>query len=446
MAALTLAAASCCIISALGGTRCLAQTHTPTRIVVKDGAFVDKKTGVPFTPLGVNYYRVGEVERGKSGHATFCPGFYDRAFVEKMMADVAAWGFNTVRTFHVYHVGENGILTSPLAREIAPDYLDNVVHFLEQARAHRLRVIFTWDIWSPASDWWSSQALPGEADLDLRPDWDPAHGINGFRLHRDSVRTRANAIVALIEALRARDPGLLPVVLAWELENEVYLSAGAAPFSSRKGEYTFAGRSYDLSSDSESQALMDDVLVQWANLCADAIHQADPEALVSTGVFTFAAVGRGGPGTLSKDATADERVPARPLALLGSKLDYVDIHLYAWRTPEEGVSQYLKRNLRSVEWEAVRERARELGKPLTCGECGVFANYLRSAPNWRAINHELGAQCFREHVAGLKAHGLAGALYWSYGNPDSTAGDENPALTFHPQYGRILKEGWAGEG
>jgi hypothetical protein len=108
-------------------------------------------------------------------------------------------------------------------------------------------------------------------------------------------------------------------------------------------------------------------------------------------------------------------------------------------------SQFLERSLASVEWDALRATADELGKPLVCGECGVFANYLRSAPNRQLIDHELVAQCFREHVAGLKACGLVGAFYWSYGNPDSTPDDENPALLFHPQYGRVLSETWAGQ-
>lgn len=415
----------------------------PARIAVRDGGFVLHETGAPFVPLGVNYFRVGKADGGKVVHATFCPGFYDRGFVEKMMADAAASGFNTIRTFHSYHVGPSGILTTPQAQEIAPGYLDNVLHFLDQARAHGLHVIFSWDIWMPASEWWAGQALAGEAAADLRDEWDDAAGINGFRLHRGSVRTRANAIVALIEAVRAHDASLLRVVMAWELENEVYLSAKRSPFAPRTGSFTFAGRAYDMGSDADAQALMDAVLVQWANLCADAIHGADPEALVSTGLFSFAAVGRGGPGALAQDRTEDERVPGRLLALLESKLDYADLHLYAWRSPEQGVLAHQERDLRSAEWEAARIRARALGKPLLCGECGVFANYLRSAPNWQAINHELGRQCLREHVTGLKQHGLAGALYWHYGNPDSTAGDENPALTFHPEYGRVLLGAWA---
>ena len=416
---------------------------SPTRITLKDGGFVDAASGAPFMPLGVNYFRVGEVDAGKPVHATFCPGFYDRDYIERMMADVADWGLNTVRTFHAYHVGPSGILLSPEAREIAPGYLDNVVDFLQRARDHGLRVIFSWDIWLPTSEWWAGRELPGEAATDLRDDWDPAQGINGYRLHRGSVRTRANGIVALVEAIRRRDPELLKVVIAWELENEVYLSGSRAPFAGRTGRYDLAGRSYDMASDEDAQSLMDAALVQWANLCSDAIHQADPQALVSTGLFSFAAVGRGGPGTLSRDTTSDERVPGRPLALLESRLDYVDLHLYAWRSAQEGVGRYLDRNLASVEWPAVRARAQELGKPLMCGECGVFANYLRSAPDWQKINHELGAKCFRQHVEGLASHGVAGALYWAYGNPDSTAGDENPALTFHPQYARILKDAMA---
>ena len=69
-----------------------------SRIAIKEGRFVAHSTGKPFTPLGVNYFRVGEFRKGKRGHMTFCPGLYDRSFIEKMMANVAAWGFNVVRT------------------------------------------------------------------------------------------------------------------------------------------------------------------------------------------------------------------------------------------------------------------------------------------------------------------------------------------------------------
>ena len=118
MVCYTLAVALLCGALSLWAGPTFAQSETPARIAVRDGAFLDTGTGAAFTPLGVNYYRVGELQDGKSGHATFCPRYYDRDFIEKMMADLEGWGFNTVRTFHVYHVGEGGILSSPQARVI----------------------------------------------------------------------------------------------------------------------------------------------------------------------------------------------------------------------------------------------------------------------------------------------------------------------------------------
>ncbi len=411
------------------------------RLAVRAGRFVERDSGRPFTPLGVNYFRTGKVKSGKLVHATFCPGFYERAYVEQMMAQVAGWGLNTVRTFQVYHVGEEGILRSPEDREISPAYLANVVHFLRQAQQHRLHVIFSWDVWLPTSTAWAAQALPDEATCDLRKDWDEAQGINNFRFGLESVRTRANAIVALIDALRREDAGLLPTVLSWELENEVFFASDRAPFASRQGSFRFRGRDYDLASDADTQALMDDAIVQWADLGATAVHRADPEALVSAGLFSFNAVGRRGPGMLSSEQTKDERIPARPLALLRSKLDYLDVHLYAWRTAEQGVAAHLERDLASIEWEPLLSAARQAGKPILSGESGLFANYLRTPPAW-AIDHALGLTCHREQQQALASKGIAGTLYWHYGNPDSTANDENPTLSLFPAYAQALKDAW----
>lgn len=415
-----------------------AGTPAVSRIVVRNGRFVDKSTGKQFVPLGVNYFRAAV----NVGHATFCPGSYDRAFVEKMMADLAASGFNTIRTFHAYHVGENGILASPASREISPRYLANMVHFLAQARRHGLRVIFTWDVWLPSSEWLSSTPLPNETKYPFLPALAGDMGLNGYRLHLRAVRTHANAIVEIIRALRKQDPGLLPVVLAWELENEVYFTTAHAPFNTREGSFSFGGKTYEMRSDDQVQSLLDEATVQWVNACAEAIHRADPEALVSAPVYTFAAVGRGGPGTLSEDVTGDPRIPARPMALLRTGVDYVDIHLYAWKTEKQSVSDFLELGLGSVEWDKLKAEAARLGKPVMAGEVGVAAHYLRKPPD-NAIDHTLGVGCLREHLKGVRDRGFAGALYWPYGSPDSTANDENPALTLFPEYGRALRAVWS---
>lgn len=412
-----------------------------TRIAIRSGKFIQKETGRPFVPLGANYCRTGVVSNGKNVHATFCSEFYDRAYIEKMMSDLSSWGFNTVRTFHVYHVGKDGILASPQSREISSDYLANVVHFLQQARKHNIHVIFSWDIWPPESEWWSGKPLVGEAKYTLASAWDEGMGVNNYRIFKGLVRTKANSIIALIEALRRKDPSLLKVVMAWELENEVYFHADRAPFIPREGTFRFANKDYLMSSDEQAQALMDDMIVQWVNICADAIHRADKDALVSAGVFSFSAVGRIGPGTLSKDQTGDNRVPARPMALVRSKLDYLDIHLYAWKTETEGVSDFLRNNLSSIEWDRLTTAARKAGKPIMAGETGVLAPYLRKPPEW-AINHELGLECLRKQLLGLKEQKLAGILYWVYGNPDSKPNDDSPALRLFPKYVKVMQDVW----
>lgn len=438
-------------VSAGAASMCMNKGNTPSainqqddtfpRIAVRSGRFVEEDTGRPFIPFGANYYRVGVVSSGKNVHATFCPGQYDRAYIEKMMADLSVWGFNTVRTFQVYHVGKDGILASPQAREISPEYMANMIHFLRQAKKNNIHIIFSWDIWLPESEWWSDTPLKYEGRYSLLPVSDEKMGINNFRIVRDIVRDRVNAIVSLIEAIRREDPALLKVVMTWELENEVYFGADREPFKTREGVYHFAGKDYLLSSDEQVQSLMDDIIIQWVNIFADAIHRADKEALVSTGVFTFHAIGRGGPGSLSKDRTLDTRIPARPMALVRSKLDYLDIHLYAWKTETVGVADNLAQDLASVEWDELTVAARKAGKPIMAGEAGVFANYLRKAPLW-TIDHELGVRCLKEQLSEMKRQGIAGVLYWPYGNPDSTSNDDIPPLDLFPQYMKAMKDVW----
>lgn len=404
------------------------------RISVREGRFVEKTSGKPYAPLGVNYYRVNKPGQ----HATFSPAYYDRAFIEEMMDDVAARGFNTIRTFQCYTVGEDGIVTSPQAREISPAYLDNVIHFLEQARKRHLHVIFTWDAWNPGSEWLSSIPLPDESKYHFLPKWDRQPGPNSFRIDMSAVRTRANCITELIKSIKQRDPGLLPVVMSWELENEVYFTTAQPPLDTREGTFDFGGKTYNLASDDEFQALMDAIVSQWSNALTEAVRKADPEALVGAPVYTFAAVGRTGPGTLSKDTTKDPRIPARPMALLKTGIDYLDIHLYAWKSDTETVGDFLARSLASDEFDQLQSEAREAGKPIVSGEIGVFAHYLRKPD--LTIDHTLGVQCLREHLTGINQRGIAGVLYWPYGNPDSKPGDETPPIVLFPQYADVLHQ------
>ena len=408
------------------------------RIAVRHGLFIDSGTRRPFRPLGLNYFEVGDVGGGHIEHVALNPGFYDGAYVARMMAQAQAWGFNTVRTFQGYDVGPHGVLTSADAREINPAYLANVIDFLKAAQAHRVHVIFTSD-WSPASNWLASLPLPTESQYDLAPRPDGYLGSNALLLAASQVRIRANLIVQMIAAIRRVDPALLNVVLAWELQNETAFDVTARPFRQASGAYPFAGRTYDLGSDRQKQALMDAITVQWANVCADAIHRADPLALVSDSVFTFAAVQRLGPGTLSRDKTRDSRVPARLLALAGTHLDFVDMHTYASKGQGRTFAGNAEADLSSEEWETLKPALRKAGKPILAGETGLFRDDFAS-PDGRGIDKALALSVLREHTRVVKGAGFAGALYWSYGSPNCTPEDPNPPMRYHPYLAAALTD------
>jgi hypothetical protein len=414
-------------------------TQMMSRVVVREGHFVDKASGKPFRPFGVNYYRTAFIDGTKKGHSAFSPGSYDEAFIAQMMQKIADHGFNTVRTFLSNHSGPNGIVSDPQSAEIHPAFLANMLHFLRAAQKHRIHVILSWDTWTPDSRPWSEKPLADEARHGFSTDTRSHFHVNGFRLSPKPVRAKANAIVTLIEALRKSEPELLAVVLAWELENEVHFQLDQEPFITRSNAFPFAGRQFDLSTDAGAQELMDAAARAWATACADAIHAADPEALVSASLFTFAAVGRQGPGTWSKDSTKDNRVPARPLALLETSLDYVDLHIYAGRTDRRNITQHLEHDLASVELPALIAKAQSLSKPILIGESGIGAHVTRRGPDWQTIRHEASQTLLREFHLALAPHPFAGLLHWHYGSPDSTEQDDYPALKLFPQYGEVLK-------
>lgn len=413
-------------------------SSTP-RISIQDERFVEKTTGKPFIPLGLNYYRSVQIDEKKRGHGAFSSGNYDEAFIMRMMQKLSQDGFNTVRSFLSNHSGPNGIVTDPQSAEINPAFLANVIHFLRAAQKQNLRVILTWDTWTPDSRPWADKPLTDEARYGFVNDSKVPLLVNGFRLAPQPIRAKANAICTLIAALQKSAPELLPVVLAWELENEAHFRLDQEPFLSRSAAFAFGGQSFDLRTDDGAQALMDAATRAWASACADPIHAADPEALVSASIFTFAAVGREGPGTWSKDFTKDMRTPVRPLALLESSLDFVDLHLYAGRSKTRNITQHLQHDLASVELPALVAAAKRLSKPILIGESGIGAHVTRRGPDWKTIRHEASQALLREFHQALAPHPFAGLLHWHYGSPDSTAEDDYPALSLFPQYGEVLK-------
>jgi hypothetical protein len=355
------------------------------RIGVRDGRFVVRATGRPFQPRGFNYIRLHP-----RWHKTFSPRHYDGARAARMFADIAARGFNTVRVFIDQQTGD-GVVASADAEQLSPKFMGNVIDFLRRARERGIYVVASL-IHLPRSNRY--QAMLGPPDPQIQ-------GLNRLYLCQGGIDAKARYVADFAAAIRERDASLLPTVLAYELDNETHLDATQPPFSLAEGTVTPAnGRTYDLASAGALQRMADENIAHWADTCAGAIRRVDPEALVSTNVFTFAAVGRTGPGRLRSDRTRDPRFPARPLALADTKLDYVDIHFY----PFDG--ETLDRDLRTIEFEAFAAACRRRGKPILMGEFGAFKKAYPALPQ--------AAEAMGTHLERVLALGFAGFLYWTY--------------------------------
>jgi len=394
-------------------------TGGQARITVRDGTFVDARTGDAFTPFGVNYCVVGEFKTGKRGHATFSPSHYDREFVGTMMQDLQSWGCNTVRVFHAYVAAEDGIIKSRNATELSPEYVANFLDFLKQAQARGIRVIVSFDVWSTGCKWLSERELPVDPAYHFPLEkWDETYKRNNFQLCRTPTRERANTIIEFMRAIRKHDPKLASTILAWELENELNLTDNKPPLDGSVEKTTFGPRTFDLRDDADRQAYLDAVFVNWCDYIRAAIRHEDPDVLVSASVFTFAAVGLERPGAFTGVTRRDHRIPARPLALLDSSLDFVDIHSYVWRDLDGTHDElwYLRRNMDSVEFEALRAKAAKLGKPIIVGETGVHNNYTNRPGLSIPDRVKLGADYLHNHVRALRdTYNVAGMLFWTYG-------------------------------
>ncbi len=363
------------------------------RICVRDGRFVEKDSGRPFLPRGFNYIRLIEVNRvefPRQWHGTFAPDHYDADRAEAMFADLRQHGFNIVRVFIDPGCGE-GIADTKDSVELSPAYMGNFIDFLQRGRRHGVYVIPAL-FWIPLSRGYLGQV--GEVPKDIQ-------GPNRYYLHRGYIEAKARYVADFARTIQKLRPDLCTTLFAYELDNETHLFADHPPFSLTKGICTPAcGKTYDLASEQDLQAMADENVVLWADTCFDAVHAVDPDALVGTSVFTFAVVHRTGPGKLRTDKSPDQRFPARPLALARTKLSYLDIHFYPYN------DQTLARDLESIEFDPFKKACDAKGIPMMMGEFGAV---------------QFAYKTVEEAAVGMKTHalraldlGFIGYLYWTY--------------------------------
>lgn len=418
---------SVCLFGLLfGGIAGATPARELDRINVLDGQLVHTDSGEAFVPFGANYCRLYN-----GYHSVFNVGWYNAETFDAMLADLATNGMNIVRIFidHRPEKPDGGIATEGL--ELSEKFMANVLDGLRRARNHGVYVVICFN-GLPISEGYRqlfAKPVPMVGN-DILPADNPncQHGNLQF-LHPGAVRAKAEYVRRFVAGIQRRNPSLLSTVFSYELNNEAYFVA-TEPFNLTSGTFGFQGQSYDLASDADLRRLADDASVYWANACADAIHSVDPDALVSASAFTYQAVGRKNllqirPGQ-GAEWDREQRIPVSLKALAGSRLDYLDLHVYLHGVGESSVAAKMEETLSSVDFDGLVKAAAAAGKPLIMGEFAAFKEKNRS-PAQQADNVR------RQILLGWEK-GFRGFMYWTYDT------DEQPKIwNLKMDNGRMLR-------
>jgi len=375
-------------VAALTGLACGGETAREPGVIVRDGRFVLRESGKPFCPVGFNFIRLFN-ERRTADHDNFSRTGYDRSEHEAMLRRMATSGFNTVRVFINSQPGE--VIESRDSRELSSVYLDNVTDFLNLAKSHDVYVMLSMR---------RHPAIRRYVQYHGKPD-PMVTGENQCFLHAGWIRAKTRYMQDFLSEILRRSPDALTAVFAVDIQNELCFYPGQKPFSLSEGAFTAPnGRSYDLATQKAEMA--DQCAVHHIDTCADAIHEVFPGVLINVNVFTFAAVGRAGPGDFHLERAGwRNRVPFRPLAIVRSKADMVDVHFYS------GTLGRYRQDLESIEFDELKPAAVAVGKPLIVGEFGMFKNQF-------AGGFEVGCRFLRDEWLPALNRDWDGWLYWTY--------------------------------
>jgi len=344
-----------------------------------------------FVPRGNNYIRLNKSDGGH--HATFMPSSYDHTAVEHALGQMASHGYNVVRVFIDPGGWErpSGINGPWQTKSLDPAYMDAVADFVKTATRKGIYVMPVLDLF-PFNEHYIGIAQPFDPDL---------VSINAYTLHMGHIQAKAAYLKDFINALSSRvGKPLLSTIFAYSLDNELYYTGRHKPFSSTTVSVTTAdGNTYSMASAAERQQAADANTVLYAQLTSAAVKQVDPAALVTTGMYTFAAVGRDGPNGLLPvpGAGQEDRFPVRPRQLAAfAGLSFLDVHAYPFPAPYT-----LEQDLASSEWSHV-----DRSRPVIMGEMGAFKFAYPSLAD--------AAVAMVAHQVDSCQYGLSGWLFWTY--------------------------------
>ena len=327
------------------------------RIAVRPGAsfaeFFDRTTSASFTPRGNNYIRLATLtdQNGSPhlAHSTFAVGLYDQTRAENALATMQTNGYNTVRVF-LEGCCQNTI--GDPAGGLSSAYIANVVDFLQRAHTHGIFVLIT-SSWLPVFGGYGPNC----------PQYPAFNDVNLFKLCPGAVPDSVKFWNDFVKALISRGAPM-DAIFAYELDNEYYYNSSATPLSSTSGTITTAnGQTYDMSSATSRQQMMDDGLIYFTDQMRTAILALDPTVLVTVGFF----VPQGPNPTRIGDFRVIEVYPA----MANSTADFVDLHAYP--IPNDLTLPQIVQNFAFVGTGTQQQ------KPIIMGEFGGFLSEYSTA-------------------------------------------------------------------
>ena len=366
----------------------------------EEGAqFVLKDSGKPFFVSGFNYVRL------RKDHSTFeaatekTEADYDPDRAEAMFSALSKAGYNTVRVFIIgrkkFNPGIGGNYDTTKA--LYEPYMENVLDFLRRATRHGIRVFPTFGDGGLPRNAYYYDRFPGNKG-----------NTNVLILTEKGVDARIEFITSFLLYVKEKEPALLPTLLGLQCQNEACLYANRKPFTMKEESFTAAnGKTYDMSSTEERQALMDEGYRYYHKRVVEAVKAIDPDMLVAEGVFVPAAVGKD-----PEDAAGlwpgkykDERCPPMLTTIGTGALDFLDVHFYR-HNKKQSVEQAFEHNMDSTGFFTPEMTKIRKKKPVIMGEFGAFdfiEKTFEEAVNNMVIVRDLA---LKEKVNGM--------LFWTY--------------------------------
>ena len=268
-------------------------------ISVRDGTWIDRRTGDTFVPRGVNLQR--RIDNG--GDQLF--GRYDPTWVGEQLDEMVDLEFDTVRFFL-----DLCMTCTADADGVRDEYLDDLTDLLQQMETRGIVALPT------------SNDVPDPGYSERLPCCEPFGGYrNSLYLAPEGHTIAAEYFTDLIEGLQARNAPL-HVVMGWQLANEQFFFRDVPPISLTEGTATTGdGNTYDLSDDDAVDAMVRSNLLAYIDHVGSTIRALDDGALVTMGFFSADEPGVG------RNA-ADTRWVEPELVMREGAIDFIDLHAY----------------------------------------------------------------------------------------------------------------------